>query len=278
MQTYIVQQGDTLYGISKQFGISVEEIMSENNLTSASIKPSQVLKIPTVTTTARYIVKSGDTLYSIANLYNTTVAELRRINNLESNLLTIGQQLMVPVNEETGSGVVVYTVKSGDSLYAIAKKYNTTVEEIKELNNLTSDLLSIGQQLKISTEVSSPSTNEYQLYIVKSGDTLYKIASEYGMSVDELIDVNNLETTVLTIGQVLKVKTKYDSQIPLGSECYGSGYVEPTYVTYTVKKGDSLYIIAKKYNTTVDDLIHLNELKSNNLSIGQVLKIKEVIE
>lgn len=278
MQTYIVQQGDTLYGISKQFGVSVEEIMAENNLPSTTISPSQVLRIPTATTTARYVVKSGDTLYSIASLYNTTVTELKRINNLTSNLLTIGQLLIVPVNEETEGGVVIYTVKSGDSLFAIAKKYNTTVAEIKELNNLTSDLLSIGQQLKIPTEITSPSTEQYQVYVVKSGDTLYKIASEYDMSVDELISINNLNTTVLTIGQVLKVKIKYDSQIPLGAECYGSGYVEPTYVTYTVKKGDSLYTIAQKYNTSVDSLIKLNELTSNNLSIGQVLKIREVTE
>ena len=278
MQTYIVQQGDTLYGISKQFGVSVEEIMAENKLTSTAISPSQILKIPTVATNVRYIVKAGDNLYSIATLYNTTVTELKKINNLTSNLLTIGQQLIIPVNEQMSEGVAIYTVKPGDSLYSIAKKYDTTVVRIKELNNLTSDLLSIGQQLKIYTGVSSPSTDQYQIYVVKSGDTLYKIASQYNMSLDELIDINDLDTTILTIGQVLRVKIRYDNQVPLGSECYGSGYVEPTYVTYRVKKGDSLYTIAKKYNTSVDSLIQLNELKNNNLSIGQVLKIREVTE
>lgn len=276
MQTYIVQPGDTLYGISKQFGVTVEEIKLENNLTSDTVGVGQVLKIPTILTTSLYVVKKGDTLYSIATRYGTTVNELMKVNNLTSTSLSVGQQLNIPISgDETGNNYVLYSVKVGDNLYSIAKKNNTTVDAIKELNGLTSNLLSIGQQLKIPISVST-TPEDYQTYTVRSGDTLYKIANIYGMSVDELIQINNLTTTNLTVGQVLKVKQNYFSDISLGSACYGTGYQEPTYLTYTVKNGDSLYVIARRYNTSVENLIKLNNLTSNNLSIGQVLKIREI--
>ena len=277
MQTYIVQAGDTLYGISKQFGIPFEEIMAENNLTTTVITPGQVLKIPTSETTTLYVVKKGDTLYSIANKYDTTVSDLMELNNLKTNVLSIGQQLRIPVHQDTSENYIVYTVKAGDTLYKIAQEYDTTVQAIKSSNQLSSDSLVIGQQLKIPVEGSSaPPVSNYQTYIVQSGDTLYKIALEFGMTVDELIEVNELENNNLVVGQVLRVKKQSLPDIPIGSECYGTGYVEPTFVTYTVKSGDNLYAIARKYNTSVENLKLLNGLTSDNLSIGQVLKIREV--
>ena len=157
-----------------------------------------------------YIVKSGDSLYSIARKYNTTVDEIKRLNNLSSNVLSIGQVLKIPSSSEsnnTGSGTGTtnaYVVKSGDSLYSIARKYNTTVDEIKSLNNLTSNLLSIGQVLKI------PSGSSTNTYVVKSGDNLYSIARKYQITVNELKKLNNLNSNLLSIGQVLKVpKQKY---------------------------------------------------------------------
>ena len=149
MQTYTVQSGDTLYGISKQFGVSVDEIKRLNNLTSNTITKGQILKIPSTVTTVDYVVKKGDSLYSIAKRYNTTADELKRINNLSSNMLSIGQVLLLPSNngnDET-TNYITYYVQRGDNLYNLAREYNTTVSEIKKLNNLTSDLLSIGQSL-----------------------------------------------------------------------------------------------------------------------------------
>lgn len=277
MQTYIVQRGDTLYGISGQFGISVEDIKLSNNLTSNNIIVGQVLKIPSENTTSLYVVKSGDSLYSIARKYNTTVFELVKLNNLNTNILSVGQQLRIPINVSSSDEYILYTVKVGDTLYSIAKKNNVSVLELVELNNLSTNTLRVGQQLRIPISSNdSDKNNDYNTYVVQRGDTLYKIASIYGMSVDELIKINNLSSTSLSIGQVLNVKNNYYSDIPLGSKCYGSGYKEPSYLTYTVKSGDNLYSIAKKYNTSVDNLIELNSLTSNNLTIGQVLRIKEI--
>ena len=278
MQTYIVQMGDTLYGISKQFGVTVEEIKLENDLSNNTISIGQTLKIPTLETTALYVVKRGDTLYSIASRYGVSVLELQRINNLNSTSLSIGQQLRIPINgEENVDNYVIYTVKVGDTLYNIAKKYRVSVDNIIKENSLNSNLLSIGQQLRIPNVTSPDLDNQYSTYIVKSGDTLYSIASKYGTSVLELMEINNLESTFLQIGQVLKVTSGggSSSSIPLGSSCYGEGYKEPVFITYTVKRGDNLYNIARKYGVSVDSLIELNNLKTNNLSIGQVLKIRE---
>ena len=95
-----------------------------------------------------YIVKKGDTLYDIARRYNVTVDELKRLNNLTSSNLSIGQRLMIKV-VSTSDDDTYYTVKKGDTLYSIARKYNTTVNDIKKINNLTNNNLSIGQRLVI---------------------------------------------------------------------------------------------------------------------------------
>src|SRR5699024_5506581 len=118
------------------------------------------------------------------------------LNNLTSNTLSIGQVLKLPGSSATSTDT--YTVKSGDTLYAIANKYNTTVDALKSLNNLTSNTLSIGQTLKIPS-----SSSDNVVYTVKSGDTLYGIAEEFGTTVAELTKLNNLSTTTLSIGQKL---------------------------------------------------------------------------
>ena len=205
-----------------------------------------------------HIVKPGDTLYSIAKKYNTTVDEIKKLNDLTSNALTVGSRLIIPtetINEEPGT----YTVKSGDTLYSIASKNNTTVDEIKKINNLTSNNLSIGQQLKLPTK--NEEIIETSEYIVKSGDTLYKIALANNLTVADLINANNLSSNTLTIGQKLIIPSKNQEQ------------VNTNYSNYTITKGDNLYSIAREYNTTVQELMDINNLKSNLLNIGQVIKV-----
>ena len=118
-----------------------------------------IIKIPSATTIVTpseeeiisegtvYIVKSGDTLYSIAKQYNVSVDDIVNQNNLVSNNLTIGTKLLIPSGKS--SDIIVYTVQRGDSLWALANNYNTTIDDIKRLNNLTSDVLTVGQELQI---------------------------------------------------------------------------------------------------------------------------------
>lgn len=204
--------------------------------------------------TNTYVVKKGDSLYSIATSYNTTVTELKELNNLTNNTLQIGQILRVPSTEEQTPNENTYTVKQGDSLYSIASQFNTTVDILKQINNLTSNLLSIGQILKLNEETNLDKKNTYT---VKKGDNLYSIARQFNTTVDILKQLNNLTSNLLTINQVLQLPTTNQNQ-----------------TTYTVQKGDNLYSIARQFNTTVATLKQLNNLDSNLLSIGQKLIIK----
>ena len=121
--------------------------MKLNKLTSTMLSIGQTLEIPITINPNAYTVKSGDTLYKIAQNYGTTVDEIKRINDLTSNILSIGEILKIP-NQTNNTNT--YTVKSGDTLYKIAQNNSTTVDEIKRINNLTSNILSIGQVLKIN--------------------------------------------------------------------------------------------------------------------------------
>lgn len=277
MQTYTVQSGDTLYGISKQFGVSVDELKRINNLTSNTITKGEILKIPSTVTTIDYVVKKGDSLYSIAKRYNTTVKDITRLNNLTSNNLTVGQLLIIAIDDNATSTPTTYkdyVVKKGDSLYSIANKNNITVDELKKINNLTSNMLSIGQVLKLPTQDKG---EEMAMYTVQKGDSLYSIAKKFGITVDEIKSLNNLTSNNLAIGEQLMIKgSTGDGPINPEEECIGTGYAEPQYIMYTVQRGDSLYTIARRYNTSVDNIKALNNLTNNNLMIGEQLKIKEV--
>lgn len=155
--TYIVKSGDSLWSIANRYNTTVDELKRLNNLASNTLSIGQILTVPNVENNGSipevgtYIVKSGDTLWNIANKFDTNINEIKRLNNLTSDILSIGQVLKIP--NVTGSlPSLTYTVKSGDSLWSIANRYNTNVNAIKQLNNLTSNLLSIGQVLKIPTE------------------------------------------------------------------------------------------------------------------------------
>ena len=270
--TYTVKAGDTLYGISNQYGVSVTELAELNKVDANSLKVGQVLTIPIKTGTNPdnmflYTVKKGDSLYSIAKVYGTTVDKIKALNYLTSNILTIGQVIRIPemYTKEEDMIVPIYTnyiVKKGDTLYSIAKKYDTTADMIIQDNGLFNTNLKIGQNLKIRTEESevlecfgedyTPTNNTE--YIVKKGDSLYSIAKKYNSSISEIINLNNLKSTTLNIGQVLKIPNSTNN-------------------TYTVKKGDTLYSIANQYNISVSDLKKKNNLTNNNLTIGQILKV-----
>ena len=138
-----------------------------------------------------------------------------------------------------------YIVKKGDSLWSISNKYGITVNDLKQYNNLNTNLISVGQILKIP-EVS----NDY--YIVKKGDSLYSISKKFNTTVNEIKQLNNLTNNLLSINQKLLI---------------------PNTNKYIVVKGDSLWSISKKFNTTVDSIKMKNNLTSNVINIGQVLLI-----
>ena len=278
-ETYVVKAGDTLYGISNQFGVSVTELAELNGIKGSNLQIGTTLKIPIKSGTNpnnmfMYTVKAGDNLYGIAKKYNTTVNDIKNLNYLTTNNLYIGQVLRIPEMYTSFDGMILpnyvnYTVKKGDSLYSIARENNITVDELKNDNGLTSNNLYIGQNLKIRVpsdtfeaveecfgeDYTPPDTISTINYVVKRGDSLYSIANRYNTSVSEITRLNNLTSNNLSIGQVLKIPSNNNSN------------------TYIVKKGDNLYSIARVYNTTVNEIKRKNNLTTNNLYIGQKLNI-----
>lgn len=266
--TYVVQKGDTLYGIASKYGVSVNDLKAFNNLTTNDITAGVILRIPDSSNVPSensnyitYTVKSGDSLYSIAKKYNTTVDAIKKYNALTSNTLSVGQRILIetPTNSIGNTEYTTYQVLLGDSLYSIANRYGISVDDIIKFNNLTSNVLSVGQTLLIpSKAVVDNGDSLLATYTVKSGDSLYSIATKYNTTVDNVKSINGLTSNLLSVGQVLLLPTKP----------FDSGYI-----TYTVKSGDSLYSIATKHNTTVDKIKDINNLTSNLLTIGEEIKI-----
>ncbi|WP_226376910.1 LysM peptidoglycan-binding domain-containing protein [Oceanobacillus halotolerans] len=163
VSSYIVTPGDTLYRIATQNGTTVDALKQVNQLTSNVLKVGQKLMIPSGITVSpgqvtTHQVKSGDTLYSIATQNGTTVDAIKQANQLTTNVLKVGQKLTIPSGGIVPSGqVTTHQVTSGDTLYSIATQNGTTVDAIKQANQLTTNVLKEGQTLNIpSGNIAAP--------------------------------------------------------------------------------------------------------------------------
>ncbi|KIU11883.1 peptidoglycan endopeptidase LytE [Bacillus subtilis] len=195
-------------------------------------------------------VKKGDTLWDLSRKYDTTINKIKSENHLRSDIIYVGQTLSIngkstsSKSSSSSSSSSTYKVKSGDSLWKISKKYGMTINELKKLNGLKSDLLRVGQVLKLkgstsssnssSSKVSSSSTSTYK---VKSGDSLSKIASKYGTTVSKLKSLNGLKSDVIYVNQVLKVKgTSTSSSKPASSSSSSSSSSKTSSTSLNVSK------------------------------------------
>lgn len=245
-----------------------------------------------------YTVQSGDTLSGIALKFSTTSSKLAQLNSISNpNLIYVGQRLLVnqscnsnssssgqssSTTTNTEASAASYTVKSGDTLSGIASRYNTTVNQIVSLNQLSNpNLIYVGQVLKLknsqttnssSSSSSSTAATTVGTYTVKAGDTLSAIASRYSTSSSTLASLNSLSNpNLIYVGQVLKVSSNASTSSSTSSSANST---VTTAASYTVKAGDTLSAIAAKYGTTYQALASTNSISNpNDIYVGQVIKV-----
>ena len=315
--THKVTNGDTLWSISKQYNTSLKLILALNNIQDKdTLSISQIIKIPQDNLPAAdynmHIVKKGETLWSIAQKYNLSVDLISTTNNLaNSELISIGQQIEILPTKNTTPETNIITQpvidkknnnmnnnisepENAESIRSIAEEYKLTNSSIALENNIgNSELISIGQQIEIPSSknttpetniitqpvidkknnnmndnISQPENTEPVVYTVKAGDSLWNIARKYGVSVEVIIDINNLrDYDLLSLGQKIEIPA-------IGGASNSNQKQEPIIVNYTIVKGDSLWSISQRYDVNMNTIISTNNLKEiSRLSIGQKLKL-----
>ncbi|AUZ25734.1 C40 family peptidase [Bacillus cabrialesii] len=314
--TIKVKSGDSLWKLAQNYNTSVAAITSANHLSTTVLSIGQTLTIPgsnsgtssTSSSTTKksgssvYTVKSGDSLWLIANEFKMTVQELKKLNGLSSDMIRAGQKLKVSgtvssspssssrtksssnkSSSSSSSSSGTYKVKLGDSLWKVANKVSMSVAELKVLNNLKSDTIYVNQVLKTKSSGSHTSSKDTSSqsnktaattkYTVKSGDSLWKIANNYNLTVQQIRNSNNLKSDMLYVGQVLKLTGKASSGTSSSPSSSSNAGSSTTTTTYTVKSGDSLWVIAQKFNVTAQQIREKNNLKTDVLQVGQKLAI-----
>ena len=268
--SYTVVSGDGLYAIARKTGTNIQDLLSLNGLTlNSTIYPGQVLKLSSTSEVS-------------ASEEATTSAEETSSEESASNEV------------QTSSSAGSYTVVSGDSLYAIARKTGTSIQDLLSLNGLNlNSVIHPGQVLQLSNAYESSSTEETvttteetasseetttsgnaQMYYVHQGDTLYRIARNNGISLSTLLEWNNLSVdSPIHPGQGLIVSYGSSSSTEEAEETAASS--ESTETTYTVQPGDGLWRIAKNHGLTLDELKSMNQLTSNIIQPGQVLIVSK---
>lgn len=263
-----------------------------------------------------YTVKPGDSLWKIASANGTSVSQIKELNNLSTDFIFPKQTLNLSATKATAqstkpktvvttvstSTTATHTVKSGDTLGAIAVKFKTSVSSIQSLNNISNHIIYPGQVLKVNgtqatapaattpakttkpatPKVTAPAPTTSSTYIVKSGDTLGKIANLYKTTVKNIQQLNNISSHIIYPGQKLKVSGTVQATPPAPKPATPAPApvapkpevpTNPANTVYTIVSGDTLSGIAYRHRTTVDQLMKWNNLTSTALRVGQKLKI-----
>ena len=278
--TYTVVSGDGLYAIARKTGTSIDDLLSLNGLSlNSTIYPGQVLTLS-------------------ANSETSAQEETTSTEESSSSTQETTSEESAASSEQPATGGM-YTIVSGDGLYAIARKTGTSIEDLLSLNGLSlNSIIYPGQVLKLSAntegatteestestaeetqekattpEETTPSTNA-KMYYVHSGDSLYRIAHNHGISLTTLLEWNHLSVdSIILPGQGLIVSDGSSSSTEEAEETAASS--ESTETTYTVQPGDGLWRIAKNHGLTLDELKSMNQLTSNIIQPGQVLIVSK---
>ena len=346
--TYTVQSGDSVWGISNKFGITMDQLIQWNNIQNNFIYPGQKLTIKGSqengsstnnsgnntnssgnagtsnggqTTGAKYTVQSGDSVWKISNDHGITMAQLIEWNNIKNNFVYPGQQLIVSNGGSSNTGAntgntsgsnssnssssntasgTKYTVKAGDSVWSVSNKYGITMAQLIQWNNIQNNFIYPGQQLTVSNSGStnsassntgsSANTNNSSssqgTYTVKAGESVWSVANKNGITMNQLIEWNNIKNNFIYPGQQLIVKGGNSTNTNTGSTTSAAKPNTPnTSATtstsssgntmYTVKAGESVWSVANKHHITMDQLIEWNNIKNNFIYPGQQVIVKK---
>lgn len=232
--THVVKAGETLFAISRQYNVAVEDIKKWNNMTTNTISTGQRLFVgppagQTATSTAvQHRVSPGETLTAISRRYGVTVAEIMEWNQLTSTTVETGQLLQIRRSVQN----VAQAVPTTDNSRAIASE-------------------------------AAPSA----YYVVKRGDALGKIAQDFGLSMAEIRELNKLRSDALTPGQLLLIR-RPESLPAIGADGTRSG-PQGRFVRYTWKREDNLGAILNRYKLTQSEFDQLNpDIDVRNLRAG----------
>ncbi|HKK45512.1 MAG TPA: LysM peptidoglycan-binding domain-containing protein [Balneolaceae bacterium] len=294
-KTHTVQKGETLFSIAQQYNVNVQQLKQWNDLQNNELSVGQTLIVQKANpkNAKTHSVQPSETLFSISKEYNVSIAELKAWNNLSSNNLQVGQTLMIfpsQKNSQQQKHIVVnkktqqnsyYTVKSGDSLYKIANAHGMTVNELKKLNDLSSNTIRVGQRLTVKSSQAPPSVassaesspqGKFIEYQVSGGSmNLQTLLNKFHMDESEFRALNpGIESSRFQNGQKLTV-------LAPPSKTYKNPYVVNTNMqdlgsTSVTKYSDS----AKAETTTSGELYNPNALTAahSNIALGTVIFIK----
>jgi LysM repeat protein/N-acetylmuramoyl-L-alanine amidase len=306
--THVVRGGETLSGIALSYEVSVEELRQWNGLSGDRILPGQRLEVRPAAPPTTYVVRSGDTLSEIAAQSQVPLSTLRRLNGIYKDRIYPGQELKLAVSPEKEAAPeepFEYVVKKGDSLSAIARRFDTGMGLLRQLNRLKGDRIYPGQRLQLR-----PSSLDEAVHIVRSGDTLSSIALKYQTTVSELATLNDIEGSRIFVGQELRLKATRahihivergdalweiadaygmsvkelkrlnglsSDRIYPGQELHLSPKQAVPYAAYTVKAGDYLGRIARLHQMSVSELRNLNNMRGYVIHPGEKLKVNPIL-
>ncbi len=265
---YKVKKGDTLGHIASNHGISVKDLKNANNLTTNNLKIGKVLKVPVLTkqnktvaksaktvdrtSATKYTVKKGDTLGGISNSYRVSVAKIKEASSLKNNKIKVGDVLLIPGTQKNPP-TSTYTVVSGDTLGGIGNKFNVSVKELKNANNLKNSNIRVGMKLTVSgnSKAAKPRVQTAKKaaqkpsvrYIVKSGESLGIIAQRYGVSVTSIVNANNLKGQTIRAGQTINIPSTKNYRDYAGNTEYSSSNERTSYK----ETKENIITVAKQY-------------------------------
>ncbi|GJQ64498.1 MAG: hypothetical protein SCALA702_35510 [Melioribacteraceae bacterium] len=305
-----IRRGESISTIAYRYGVKSSQIREWNNLRSNKIIAGKNLKILTGKVDTRvasnqpkndgkkteYIIKQGDSLSEIAEKFRVGVNDIKRWNSISGNKIVAGKTLIINGDEKVtsvgdnnsviNSNMIRYTVKKYDTVSELAEKFKVTSRNIRKWNDLANNKIKIGQELNIysnvdPTEAVAASTGEKAkspaetfrpkedskmlTHVVKKNETLGHIAERYFIRASDIREWNDISGSRIVVGQELIIYPGTPQPTPAEEPFIGKVHV--------VERGESLWTIAKDYNTSVDSLKEWNDLATAKIKIGMKMKI-----